>query len=218
MRIVAISDVHNSWGALTIPECDLLISAGDYSMHGHPATVRSYHEWLNEQPAKYIISGQGNHEEWVEKNFLEAKELAREACPRVFFVEEEKIVIEDINIWYSAITPWFHDWAYNRRAGPEIEEHWKKIPEDTNILVTHGPPYGILDIVYYPDGVVPKERVGCWTLGAYVKRIKPDLHIFGHIHGSHGEKHEEGTSYYNVAVCDEMYAPTNGITCINYVG
>lgn len=216
MKIVAVSDIHGKWNKLKIPECDVLISAGDYSFTGERHIVRNYHEWLNEQPATHIISGQGNHEVWVENNFEEAKQIALTACPRAFFVEEGGITIDDINFWYSAITPWFHDWAYNRRAGRDIEEHWKKIPENTNVLITHGPPYGILDTVPFPDGT-PKERVGCWTLNAYIERIKPDIHIFGHIHHSHGQKHENGISYYNVSVCDEQYVPSNGITVIDYI-
>lgn len=215
MRIVAISDVHNRYHNLIIPECDLLISAGDYSFHGEPAVVKAYHQWLNEQKAARIISGQGNHEEWVEKNFEEAKVIALAACPRVDFVEEGEIIIDGVKVWYSSITPWFHDWAYNRHRGDAIDAHWKKIPEGTNILVTHGPPYGILDCVNRVDGT-PKERVGCWNLKARIKTIKPDLHIFGHIHSEHGEKHEDGVSYYNVAVCDEMYQPNQGITKIEY--
>ena len=217
MRIVGISDVHNRWQNLIIPECDVLVSAGDYSFHGEPAVVKAYHEWLHEQPAKRIISGQGNHEEWVETHFEEAKEIAKLACPRVDFLAEGGLTIDDVNFWYSAITPYFHNWAWNRHPGPEIDEHWKKIPEGTNILITHGPPYGILDVVPYWDGT-PKERVGCWNLKARIKQIKPDIHIFGHIHHSHGEMHEDGVSYYNVAICDEMYTPSNPVTSIMYVG
>lgn len=215
MRLVAISDVHNRWQKLVIPECDVLISAGDYSFHGEPHVVKLYHEWLNQQPAARIISGNGNHEEWVEKNFEEAKSIALTACPRVDFIEEGGVTIEDVNFWYSAITPWFNDWAYNRRPGPDIDKHWQLIPEDTDVLITHGPPYGVLDVVYYSNGV-PKERVGCWNLKERIKQVKPDIHIFGHIHGSHGEVHEEGVSYYNVAICDEMYSPSNPVTSIVY--
>lgn len=216
MRIVAISDVHCKWKDLSIPECDVLISAGDYSFHGEPVVVKAYHAWLNEQPAKRIISGQGNHEEWVEDNFEEAKAMALAACPRVDFVEEGEIMVDGVKVWYSAITPWFHNWAYNRHRGDLIQAHWNKIPEGTNILVTHGPPYGILDGVPRVDGTI-KERVGCWNLKAKIKQIKPDIHIFGHIHAGHGEQHENGVSYYNVSVCDEMYVPSQGITQIMYV-
>ncbi len=69
MKIVAISDVHCKWNKVVIPECDILISAGDYSFQGEPHVVVDFHKWLNKQPAKHKISVQGNHEKQVEKNF-----------------------------------------------------------------------------------------------------------------------------------------------------
>ncbi len=214
-KIVAISDVHNRFHNLVIPECDLLLSAGDYSFHGEIAVVKSFHEWLNEQPAKHIISGQGNHEVAVEKDFARAEQVAKLACPRVHFVEEEEVIIDGIKIWCSPITPNFFGWAWNRARGEEIKSHWDKIPVDTNILMTHGPPYRILDTTNYVDGTI-KERVGCQDLLDAVKRIKPRLHVFGHIHTGHGMHEEDGTTFYNVSICDDHYAPTNPVTIINY--
>lgn len=213
MRLVAISDVHEKWHNLKIPPCDILISAGDYSFHGYPNVVKHFHEWLNKQEAKHIISVQGNHEQWVEKNFEDAKRIALQACPAVHFMEEGLVEIEELKIWCSSMTPWFHDWAYNRHRGQEIKKHWDLIPSDTNILVTHGPPEGILDAIYNANGI-PKGRVGCYDLRDAVKRIKPDVHIFGHIHSDYGEHHEDGTSFYNVAICDDMYLPSHPVTQI----
>lgn len=215
MKIVALSDVHNRWHNLVIPECDLLISAGDYSFHGEPHVVKSFHEWLNIQPAREIISVQGNHETGVEENFDKAKQIAFDACPRAYFMDEGLVELNKIKIWCSAITPNFFNWAWNRARGEEIRKHWDLIPDDTNILVTHGPPHGILDMTYFVDGT-PRDQVGCQDLLEVVKRIKPDLHVFGHIHRSHGQHHEDGTSFYNVAICDDMYCPTNPITEIDY--
>lgn len=215
MKIVAISDTHCRWQKLVIPECDILISAGDYSFRGEPHVVRNFHEWLDEQNAAHIISVQGNHETWVEKNFGAARDIAREACCAVHFMEEGPLEIEGIKIWCAAITPWFMDWAWNVHRGPDIKRHWDLIPEDTNILITHGPPHGILDVVPHIDGS-PKERVGCHDLKDRIAIVKPDIHIFGHIHHSHGEHHEGSTSYYNVSICDELYSPTNPVTVIEY--
>lgn len=215
MKIVAISDVHTRWKDLVIPNCDVLISAGDFSFRGEPWVVKNFHEWLNKQPATHIISIMGNHELGVEKDFGMSKQLALQACPRVHFIEEGEVIIDGVKFYGSAITPFFCDWAYNRLRGPDITRHWDMIPRDTNVLVSHGPPYGILDIVPYSNGV-PKERAGCHDLLAAVKEIKPDLHIFGHIHHSHGQHHEDGTSFYNVSICDEMYCPTNPVTVIDY--
>lgn len=215
-KIVAISDVHNRWQSLKIPTCDILISTGDYSFHGEFMIVHKFHEWLNTQPAKHIISVQGNHETWVQDNFEEAKQIATKACPRVHFMEEGLVEIDGIKIWCSAWTPYFHNWAYNAVRGEEIKKHWDMIPDDTDILAVHGPPYGILDIVWDVSLTYPKERVGCHDLLEAVKRIKPDLFFCGHIHGSAGEHHEDGTSFYNTSVCDEIYCPTNPVTVVEY--
>lgn len=212
MKIVAISDLHGKWNKITIPECDLLISAGDYSFRGEKHMVVDFHKWLSKQPARHIISVQGNHELWVEKNWDEAKQLVFENASRVHFIDEGLIEIEGVKIWCSAITPFFCNWAWNRNRGHDIEIHWKKIPDDTRILVTHGPRQGILDAVYYPDGATIREHVGCKDLGNRIDQLKNlELHIFGHIHGSAGEKCFNGVTYFNASICDEKYMATNTI-------
>lgn len=215
LKIVAISDVHCRWNKLIIPKCDILISSGDYSYHGEKHVVKDFHTWLNKQPAEHIISVQGNHETWVEKNFEEAKTVATEACPRVHFMDEGLVEIEGLKIWCSAITPWFYSWAWNRHRGPNIEKHWALIPDDTDILITHGPPKDILDGVPWIDGTI-KETVGCEELRDRIAKVHPAIHIFGHIHHGHGEHHEKYTSYYNASICDEQYKPINPITVIEY--
>lgn len=210
MRIVAISDCHGKYNKIKIPECDLLISCGDYSIQGRIHEVRNFHKWLNKQEASHIISCQGNHELMVERNFQVSKMVALEECPAVHFIDEGLIEIEGVKIWCSAITPFFCNWAWNRFRGSNIQEHWDKIPKDIDILVTHGPPYGILDTVYYPDGVTPKEKVGCADLYSKIQYLdKLRYHFFGHIHGAYGHKEINGIHFYNVSICDEMYFPSN---------
>lgn len=211
-KIVAISDVHEQWKNLVIPECDILISAGDYSYQGLPNVVKDFHEWLNEQEAGHIISVQGNHETWVEKNFEEAKRIAKKACPAVHFIDEGLVEIEGLKIWCSAITPWFHNWAWNRDRGSDIQKHWDKIPDNIDILVTHGPPYKILDEVP-PYGA----QVGCEQLFTRILELtKLKIHIFGHIHAGHGHKELNGVHYYNASICTEQYKPLNPVTIIEY--
>jgi Icc-related predicted phosphoesterase len=209
MKIVAMSDVHNRYQKIIIPTCDLLISCGDYSSMGRLHEVKNFHKWIDKQPATHIISCQGNHELQVEKNFQISKQVALEECPRAHFLDEGPLEIEGVKIWCSAITPFFCNWAWNRFRGPYIKEHWDRIPEDIDILVTHGPPYGILDTVYNTDGT-PKEHVGCQDLYSriwYLKKIK--LHFFGHIHNEYGHKELNGVKFYNASICDETYNPVN---------
>lgn len=229
MKLAIISDVHDKFQKLVIPECDVLISAGDYSFQGEKHIVERFHKWLSQQEAGYIISVQGNHETWVEKNFEQAKEIAEKACPGVYFIDEGEVVIDGVKFYGSAITPFFCNWAWNRartgevnasydrRTGRQfsvqpIKPHWDKIPDDTQVLITHGPPYDILDKVYDWDKTTVRDVVGCkdlWNRILQLKQLK--LHCFGHIHGSSGEYYFNGVKYINASICDEQYQPTNPV-------
>jgi Icc-related predicted phosphoesterase len=215
MKLIAISDVHNRQNKLTIPECDLLIVAGDYTLQGRDSEVKNFCEWLNKQPARHKLIVQGNHEVDVQEDFDNAYDIAQEACPGVLFVEHELVIIEGIKIFLSAWTPYFNDWAYNAhrfitdgvtKRNPFIKELWKDIPNDVDIIVTHGPVHGIHDQVYQVDGVTPKERVGCWHLLEKVMQTNAKVHICGHIHSGHGQKEFMGKHFYNVSVCGETYS------------
>lgn len=200
MKIVFISDVHTKYDDLQITNCDILISSGDYSFGGKPNEVRGFHEWFNRQLAFNKISVQGNHELWVEDNFYAARLIAQEACPDVHFIDEGLVEIGNLKIWCSSISPWFYDWAWNRARGNEIKRHWDLIPNDVDIIVTHGPPYGILDKV---NG----NHVGCEDLLNRIKDIKPLIWAGGHIHEGRGVHEFNGTTFINASVCDELYAP-----------
>lgn len=215
-KIVAISDVHGRWNKLTIPECDVLISCGDYSFRGEKHIVKDFHRWLGKQPAKKIISVQGNHELWVRDNFQEAKAIAEQECPGVFFIEEDVIEIEGIKIFASAWTLFFHNWAYNEYPD-EIRKRWNRIPDDIDIIITHGQPYGILDELGSACGDPSGQHVGDHDLARRIKEIKPDLYFGGHLHFQGGQQvHIDGTSYYNCANCDDMYMISNPITIVEY--
>lgn len=201
--IYAISDTHNVYKNLIVSKCDLLISAGDYSFRGTEQETKNFHEWLNDQPAKYIISVMGNHELGPEKDFELHKSLALEVCPRVHFIEEGLIEIEGLKIWCSAYTPAFCNWAYNLYSDEELRHHWNKIPEGIDILVTHGPAYGMLDEVFCPPSY--EEHKGCKELWNAVLKIKPKAHVFGHLHYHYGQLEFNGTKFYNVANCNDSY-------------
>jgi predicted phosphohydrolase len=152
----------------------------------------------------------------------------------IVYVDQKIPDIETIKVHGSPMTPYFFNWAFNRARNveqsliydyrtqttmsvPLIKPHWDLIPDDVDILVTHGPPHGILDELVYVDGTPKGEFVGCEELFKRIQVVKPDLHIFGHIHIHGGcEKHKDGVSYYNAAICDELYMPTNKIHYIEY--
>jgi Icc-related predicted phosphoesterase len=85
-------------------------------------------------------------------------------------LENSSVLVNGLKIYGLPITPYFLGMAFNKRRGDEIKKVWKKIPSDTDIPITHGPPFGILD-----------KNVGCEELLAKVIKVKPKLHVFGHI-------------------------------------
>jgi Icc-related predicted phosphoesterase len=122
---------------------------------------------------------------------------------------DEAVEIEGVKIYGSPVQPEFHAWAFNKQRGPEIKKYWDAIPEDTEILISHGPAAGILDVVCYADGT-PKERVGCHDLYDRVMNLKYlKHHIFGHIHSGYGYVEHNGKHFWNASICDEGYMPSN---------
>lgn len=233
MKIIGMSDSHNRHNKYpSLPACDVFIHAGDWSGQGLESETRNFAKWLNKQPAKHKIIVPGNHEKEFEYYLPLSRNWILEECPDAIILIEEQVVIDGIKFYGSPITPWFYNWAWNRARGdksdtfyyngkmgtrPAIKPHWDAIPDDTNVLITHGPPYGILDELHYVDGTPKGEFVGCDDLMNRIKEVKPDLHLFGHIHYHGGQqKHVDGTSFYNISLCDETYSPTNGFTVIEY--
>jgi Icc-related predicted phosphoesterase len=131
---------------------------------------------------------------------------------RIKYLENSETVIDGVKFWGSPITPNFYEqyWAFNRTRGDRIKTYWEKIPKDTNVLITHGPPYQVADQV--PNG----NMVGCEDLSDVVSYELNDikLHVFGHIHSGYGTYQlknalrKEWTAI-NASVCKETYDPTN---------
>lgn len=217
MKITAISDTHNRHKSLTSQlevGGDVILHAGDATGRGEKGEVEAFLKWYGELDYSHRLFTPGNHDWLFERN----PQLAQELCDKygVTLLHNKEVVIDGVKFYGSAVTPWFHSWAFNVHRGPDIAAEWAKIPNDTNVLVTHGPVHGILDIVPYANGT-PKERVGCHDLFDRVMQLEHlKMHFCGHIHHSHGEHYFNGKKFFNVAICDEMYAPTNPITIVEY--
>ena len=106
-------------------------------------------------------------------------------------------------LFSSPYQPEFCDWAFNVPANsPQIKQIWAKIPNDVDVLITHGPPANILDLS------CTNEHTGCLFLLERVKQIKPRLHVFGHIHEAYGRVEENSTIFVNASTCSLRYKPT----------
>lgn len=202
IKIVLISDTHLKH-KITLPEADCIIHAGDVCSYGTIYEVEVFLKWFSQLPYKYKIFCAGNHCFPFQREKDRVSELLRE-YPEVIYLEESSIEIEGIKIWGSPWTPYFFNWAFNYQP-EEAYKYWSKIPLDTNILITHGPPYGILDDVgntrYNKD-----SHVGCPELLLKLKELKDlRLHVFGHIHCGRGILEVGKTTFCNASILNDDY-------------
>lgn len=195
MDVVCISDTHMTKPEL--PDGDLLIHAGDLTYRGRPSELGQQRRWLSEQMHRYKVIIPGNHDFGFEEDFARYRDEF--AIDGITVLNDSGITIEGVKIWGSPISPFFNNWAFNRFRGEQIQYHWDLIPDDTEILITHGPPLGILDDV-------SGERVGCEDLLDRIKSLnRLKLHIFGHIHDPHGERCAFGIRFVNASVLNDKY-------------
>lgn len=203
MKIVCISDTHlrHKRFPIDVPEADLLIHAGDACLEGTLPEVLQFFEWWKTLKARHKLFVPGNHD-WL---FQKSPDLARSCVPSgTILLQDSMAEVEGLKIFGSPWQPEFQNWAFNLPRGLALKEKWKAIPDGIDILVTHGPPMGVLDWSRYG-----KEHVGCGDLREELHRIRPGLHIFGHIHGDYGTVCRDGIVFVNAAVCDEAYIPTH---------
>jgi len=215
VKIVCISDTHCQLKQIDIPHGDCLVHAGDALSSGVYSEWVEFLEDFKKLPHEYKIYVPGNHDRITELN----EDLVKKECADagVIYLNNLGVTLEGIKFWGSAITPRFHNWAWNRDSGTSgtsygplfidydpIKPYWDLIPEDIDVLITHGPPKGILDVSVY-DG----KECGCNILRDKVEVVNPKYHIFGHIHNWHGTKTVGPTTFINASNCTEKYKPTN---------
>lgn len=201
MTIVAISDTHGKHQSIVLPKGDMLIHAGDVSSRGKENEVVAFLKWFAATDFAYKIFIAGSHDFYFERF---GDEIINQLIPpNVIYLNDSGIEIEGVKIWGSPISPWFYDWAFNRYRGNEIKKHWDEIPQNTDILITHGPVFGILDTTSR------NENVGCKDLLEKINEINPKFHICGHIHEAYGQIKNNQTEFLNASVLDENYLLKN---------
>ena len=217
MKITLISDTHTrhrSLDELNLPGGDLLIHAGDLMNSGYIAREAiDFMDWFASQSQydkKIFIAG--NHDRLFENDPDFIQELLQDR-PRIEYLQDEGYGLysmdEDrsVKIYGSPWQPEFYNWAFNLpREGAELEAKWNAIPEDTDILITHGPARGHLDTSGPPYN---EPNLGCPLLTKRIQQIKPKIHVCGHIHGGYGYKFEDGTHFFNASVLNERYVLVN---------
>jgi len=227
MRVVLISDTHGLHDKMKhpIPKGNLLLHSGDCTNVGKEKEIIEFVEWFkNIEGFDYKIFIAGNHDfgfehyngvrnnnvdPWLH-NLLNKEKLSQF---NVTYLFDSELIINSpdfsrpIKIYGSPWQPRFYDWAFNLdRSGHELEEKWKNIPDDTDILITHGPPHGIRDFVSKWGGL---DNVGCELLRNRLDNMNITLNVFGHIHGGYGESYVKNTTFVNASICTEKYNPFN---------
>jgi predicted phosphodiesterase len=205
VRIVCLSDTHNRHDALRVPEGDVLVHAGDATMHGTAEELEAFDAWLGALPHRHKLVIAGNHDFIFQQRPSAARDLLRSAL----YLEDSEATIEGLRFWGSPWQPWFFDWAFNLKRGAPLREKWALIPEGIDVLVTHGPPHGILDLVGREASVRGQEHVGCEELLGAVLRLRPRVHVFGHIHEGYGREARDGIEFVNACNCDRAYRALN---------
>lgn len=207
-KITFISDTHQKHGLLTndLIGGDIIIHAGDIMTSGYYETeVKRFCEWfskLDNYEHKIFIAG--NHDRLAEDNPNLFNRIVDE-YPNITYLQDNYIVIDGIKIYGTPWQPEFYNWAFNLpRNGAGLQSKWQDIPEDTDILITHGPPNKILDYV-----AQSRYHAGCEELLDRLMVIKPKINVFGHIHQGYGATDVNGTQYINASVLNEEYQYTN---------
>jgi len=208
MTITHISDTHGQHANLQIPTCDVLIFSGDYSAgKGNLADLLDFLGWFEQQSAKLRLFVAGNHDLVLDKQEAQKHKAAGNTFGYLRALEgytSAQDLIKNYNVTYlcntgvnyegltfygSPITPSFHreTWAFNADRGEEICKYWNGIPSTTNVLITHGPPYGILDVTTNQKGDA-YEHAGCQDLMNVIKKRLFSLKLccFGHLHEQFG--------------------------------
>ncbi|GAB1609370.1 metallophosphoesterase domain-containing protein 1-like [Argonauta hians] len=223
LRFVCISDTHSNIESRPdfVPEGDVLIHAGDFTKCGRLEEVRQFNDFLGTLPHQHKVVIAGNHEISFdakllkEPNYLFKPEIERdfknfqmEAAKTLLtnctYLEDACIDINGYKIYGSPWQPVFHNWGFNVPRGKEILEKWNLIPDDVDILVTHGPPLG------YGDTCISGVRAGCVDLlNTIQKRVMPKFHIFGHIHEAYGIETDNTTTFINASNCTFHYCLSN---------
>ena len=218
-RIVCISDTHERHNELSLPEGDILIHAGDWTFTGDSNAIIEFIDWFSSQPHKHKVFIAGNHEVSLDAtlseqylarrfgmvgDFEKLRGFVAKKRQGVHYLLDQQVELEGLTLYGSPWQPSFGGWGFNQPRGASISKKWKMIPNKVDVLITHGPAYG------FGDMLDTTERVGCVDLLNEIQdRVRPKVHVFGHIHHAYGISSDYITTYINASSCGEDYRIRN---------
>lgn len=193
MKFVVISDTHGLHKNINLPHGDVLIHCGDITEEDTKEQVAEFLEWFSALPYQYKIFIGGNHDFFLDRN---AEQFYKMIPKNLIYLNNKGFQIGNIKLWGSPTVPDLIYWAFGKTRGAEMKEHWDYyLPtEPIDILITHTPPFGILD---------SPKRGGCLGCEELLKKVKanpPKYHLFGHIHGSSGILKKKDTTFINASI------------------
>lgn len=204
MKIICISDTHGSFPK-DLPKGDILIHAGDWSSTGSYKDTIKFLDYLEKINYNYenIVIVPGNHEKWIEDNINLAKEEFKNR--NITLLIDESITINGLVFYGTPWVPVYKNWSFMKEDSTR-KNFMDAIPDETDILITHAPPYGHLDVV---DTGKEKINVGCKHLSKALDRCNAKLHVFGHVHESSGVKVKNRSLLVNASCLDKEYKLSN---------
>lgn len=207
MKILCISDTHTKHKLIPSRfienvdnSVDTIVHAGDVSSRGYKGEIIDFLKWYNELNFKNKILIAGNHDFYFEEGKPEDIAAMLAEYPNITYLNDSGVEIDGVKFWGSPVQPWFYNWAFNRR-GTDICKHWDMIPNDTHVLLTHGP------VKNYLDMTQRGESVGCpYLLDKISQMSNLKLHVCGHIHEAYGRvDFPEGGVFVNASVLNLRY-------------
>ena len=220
IRISVISDTHTRHGLIPmedLPGGDLLLHAGDIMNSGYNKNdILDFCTWfqsLKQYEDKVFIAG--NHDRLFENEPYEVEGYLKD-YPLIDYLQDSQLTLYgdgpngdypegNIRIYGSPWQPEFYSWAFNLpKNSLQLAAKWEAIPDNTDILITHGPAYDTLDTVVGRFW----DNLGCNLLAERIAVVKPKIHVCGHIHSGYGYVFKDGTHFFNAAVLDEQYEYT----------
>ncbi|MDB2687266.1 metallophosphatase domain-containing protein [Mariniblastus sp.] len=201
MRIVITSDTHGKHDALAELSGDVLIHCGDFcdGFHPNPVDIQRIDDWFGRQSFRHVLCVGGNHDFVAQDRTQVESVLFQNAT----YLQDSSVTIDGIRFYGAPWVPTLQRWAYYL-SDDELREKWELIPDDTDVLITHTPPWYILDS--------PRDasvHCGCSHLAARIATLNLRLHCFGHNHSSYGRVVREGVTYLNASAVDSDFEIAN---------
>lgn len=200
MKILHLSDTHGFHSQFPFSRfegIDVVVHSGDCSNRRSPALnqgeVESFIDWYKNVPVLRKIYVAGNHDTSIERRMITPGDFA---AAGIIYLENQSITIDGVKFFGSPITPTFGQWAF-MKARHKMYDVWQHVPEDTDVLISHGPPKGVRDLSFNRQGEL--EMCGCHSLMMRCWELRKTLKLvcFGHIHNMPGIDTNQGISQYS---------------------